>query len=357
MGRLRQLAEALGDPHSHESHVRNTRKLMSDLSLSQSKLKAEIARREQAENDLAATSAQLETMLYTSDKINPRTIDRLKKHGGGTATAIICMNDWHSEANIEPAVTNYVNEFNLTIAKRRIERTWGKSLYMLDFARKVSNIRDAVLWLGGDLINGYIHRELEESNFLGPGPACRWVAEQIIPGIELLLKEGDLKHITIPCSMGNHGRATEKKRLATAYRTSWEWGLYHNLAMYFRNEPRVTFKIEDGYLNCLEIQKHLVRFHHGDAIKFGGGVGGVHIPLRKKIAQWNKMGRAPILDVLGHFHQMIDEWYYLVSGCLCGFDAFALSIGAEHQAPTQAFAVIDKAYGKVFALPIYCEAA
>jgi CHASE3 domain sensor protein len=81
--KLLQKIQALGDPHSHESHVRNERSLLAKLSAAQVEVKVERARREQAEVELAQANSQLEAMLYTSDKINPRTIERLKKHGGG----------------------------------------------------------------------------------------------------------------------------------------------------------------------------------------------------------------------------------------------------------------------------------
>lgn len=354
---LLEAAHAAGDPNSHESHVKRTRGLESRLSAVMAESSALKLRLRQAEIELTQSEAMLANILYTSDKINPRTIEKLKKHGGGQATAIICANDWHVEKNIEADSVNSINEFNLDIAAARIKRMFHKSVYMLEFSRKISNIKDAVLWAGGDLINGYIHEECEEGNFLGPAEASQWAGDQLAGGIDYLLKYGDLKQIIVPCSLGNHGRSTKKKRIATDYRSSWEWGMYHSLARIYRGNPRVVFKIDKGYHNWLDIQGHGVRFHHGDNIKFGGGVGGVHIPLRKKIGQWDKMGRAPIFDVLGHFHQFIDEWRYVISGCICGFDSFALAIGAEYQPPTQAFITVDKTHGKVMALPMFVEAA
>ncbi|MFV1964331.1 MAG: hypothetical protein ACC628_02825 [Pirellulaceae bacterium] len=113
---------------------------------------------------------------------------------------------------------------------------------------------------------------------------------------------------------GNHGRTTKRRRISTGYKHSWEWLAYNNLAGYFKT-PKIRFKIEQGYHNWLDVQGHDVRFHHGDAIRYHGGIGGVTIPLRKKIAQWNKR-RHSHLDILGHFHQFIDAWDYVVCGCL-----------------------------------------
>ncbi len=115
----------------------------------------------------------------------------------------------------------------------------------------------------------------------------------------------------------------------------------------------MTFKVEQGYHNWLTVQGYDVRFHHGDAVRYAGGVGGVTIPLRKKIAQWNKRRKAH-LDVLGHFHQFIDGWDFVGCGCLVGYDAYALEIAADFQQPTQTFLVIDRDYGKVLACPVFC---
>jgi len=338
-----------------KAEVKTIRDLESRLALTQSKLKLEQQKRNQAEAELRNSERNLETLLGTKDRIKSRRLKRTSPHRRrGSATAVLCCNDWHVEGCVTRQSVDGANEFNLKIADKRIGRTWQKALYLLDFARTISNIRDLVIWLGGDLINGTIHEELEESNFLGPAEAVMYVQDRVATGIDLLLKEAKLDRITVVTSYGNHGRSTRKRRISTGYRHSWEWLAYNNLAGWYRHKSKVAFKIEQGYHNWLDIQKRAVRFHHGDAVRFAGGVGGVTVPLRKKIAQWNKR-RTADLDVLGHFHQFIDCWDCVVCGCLVGYDAYALEIGAEFQLPTQTFLVIDRAYGKVLTVPIFCE--
>jgi hypothetical protein len=43
----------------------------------------------------------------------------------------------------------------------------------------------------------------------------------------------------------------------------------------------------------------------------------------------------------------------VLCGGLVGYDAYAVSIGAEYQPPTQTFIVVDKNHGKVMSLPIF----
>lgn len=309
-------------------------------------------RRVQDEN--SSVSQRLELLTETSDKFQQSKLHKLSKtKSKSTATVILCANDWHAEECVEKDVVGGVNEFNLDIAAKRIARTWEKAIYLRDFASHISNISDLVLWLGGDLVNNHLHEEAAEKNFLGPSEAILWVQDRVAEGITQLMPH--FKNITVVTSYGNHGRTTKKRRLSTGYRHSWEWLAYQNLSRHFAKEPKVAWKIERGYMNWLDIQGRSIMFHHGDAVKYHGGIGGLHIPLRRKLAQWNKTKRAD-LSVCGHFHEYIDDYRYVVSGCLVGHNAYAIEIGAEFQEPSQCFAVIDREHGKVLAMPIFCEA-
>jgi hypothetical protein len=355
MPKPRSAVEAVkqqADVSSEAGQLRSLRVLEAKNQQLEGRLKLEQAKRKQAEADLAAVESKVDTLESSRNLFDVRELSKIKS-GRGSATAIVCLSDWHLEENVDPRVVNGLNEFDLDIAAKRIDRTWKKSLQMLEFARHLSNIKDMVVWLGGDMINGYIHEENLEGNFLGPAEATVCVQNHIATGLEFLAKEANAK-ITVVTSYGNHGRSTHKRRISTGYKSSWEMVAYHNLADRFKSDKRFEFKVECGYHNYLDIQGHLCRFHHGDSVKFGGGVGGVHIPLRKKISQWNKSKKASY-DFLGHFHQFIDDWSYVVNGSLVGYNAYAVEIGAEFQEATQSFVVIDRQHGKVLAVPIFCQ--
>ena len=87
--------------------------------------------------------------------------------------------------------------------------------------------------------------------------------------------------------------------------------MYSAIARSFQTE-RMTFVSEDGYLGFLPIYNTMLCYHHGHAIKFGGGIGGLFIPAYKAISQWNKMKWAD-LHVFGHFHQSKDGGSFPVS--------------------------------------------
>ena len=128
--------------------------------------------------------------------------------------------------------------------------------------------------------------------------------------------------------------------------------MYHNLANYFRGNKRVTFLIADGYLSYVKVYDFMIRFHHGHAMKYGGGIGGLFIPTFKAISQWQKMKHAD-LDCFGHFHQFKDGGNFICNGSIIGYNSFALQIKADYETPRQTFFLIDSKRGcKTVTTPI-----
>lgn len=335
--------------------IRQVRNLERRLAEADAKTKSEAKKREQAEQELKLAEKSLEAFERTSKSKAPRAFRGkpfTKGKGRGEATAVICLTDWHCEETVDKEAVNGLNEFNLDIARQRIERTMKKSLYLLEFARKISDIRELVVWLGGDFLTGYIHEEFEESNQLSPVEAVNWLQHELASGLTYIAQGAGVSKIRVPTSYGNHGRTTARTRVGTRHKNSYEWMLYKNLERQL-GKP-FEFTIKPGYHNIQDIQGHATRFHHGDALKYNGGVGGITIPVNKSIAQWNK-SKPCQYDYFGHYHQYIDCWSWTSVGCLVGYNEYALEIKADYQAPTQAFSVIDREYGKVMTTPIFCD--
>lgn len=265
------------------------------------------------------------------------------KDPSGPATAVICLNDWHGEETVEPDTVNGKNEYNLEIAERRIRNVGDRALRLLDARRKLSHIRDAVVWIGGDIITGHIHEELVEGNSLSPLRACKWAKGHIVGILDYLLEFGDFDSIAVTFSRGNHGRTTVKPRVATAAEHSYEYWMYDAIAEKYadRGESRVQFKLDRSYHSILDIQGKRVRFHHGDYIKYAGGVGGITIPVNKAIAEWNKSEVADY-DVFGHWHQFLRHRRWCACNCMIGYNAYAVKIKAEYSEPSQTMIVFDR---------------
>jgi len=279
-------------------------------------------------------------------KIQPK-----EGNGGGHATAMLVASDWHIEEPVEPEVVDYLNEYNLQIAERRAIEFFQTSLRMLNIFEKDITIDKVVLALLGDFITGTIHDDLMESVLLSPVDALLLAERLLVSGIQFLLD--NTKHdFVVACHTGNHGRMTRKQRIATEHGNSLERLMYHTIAEHFRFEDRVEVMIPSGYHSYLEIYDNFtVRLHHGHNIRYGGGVGGITIPVNKAIAQWNK-ARNVQLDIFGHFHQYFMGGNFICNGSMIGWNAFAIAIKGSYDRPKQAFLLIDEKRGLTITTPI-----
>ena len=274
-------------------------------------------------------------------------------NGGSEATAFVVASDWHCEETVRPEQISGLNTFNLKSADSRITKFFQNSTRLVQIAQRDSHIKEMVVCLLGDFISGSIHEELVEGNSLLPIDAIIFAEARIRAGIEFYLKNTNL-NLTIVCHAGNHSRITKKTHIATEQGNSLEFYMYNHLANLFANNKRVRFVIASGYHSYLDIYGFIVRLHHGHSVKYGGGVGGIYIPVNKAIAQWNK-GRRADLDVFGHFHQLRDGGNFVCNGSLIGYNSFALSIKADYEPPKQAFFLIDRKHGKTLQAPIWLE--
>ena len=275
-------------------------------------------------------------------------------HGDSIACAV--ASDWHVEESVEAEKVHGLNEFNLDIAKERSTRFFQNTLRLTDIFARESNI--TTLWLGllGDFFSGHIHEELQETNFLAPGPAAQFALGLLSSGIEFLLHESEY-NLEIDCVPGNHGRMTKKPRIQNATETSLETFMYHALAARFEGNPRVKFRVAASKMLYRRFfERFNMRLIHGDDVKFGGGVGGVTIPIRKKLAAWDKAVRAD-LTVMGHFHQLLDGGDFIVNGSLIGYNEFAQAIGASPEEARQAFFLVHARKGgqKSIVAPVWLD--
>lgn len=286
------------------------------------------------------------------------TYDIQPREGSGTseATPVVALGDWHSEEIVTSAQVSGLNVFNPEVCDARVTRLWQSSLRLVKLLNQDVKISTVVLALLGDFITNQIHgADNAENNAKLPVRALIDVEAKIRAGIEFYLNHSKYE-LVIPCKVGNHSRMTQKVRHASEAGHSLETLMYVHLAQLFEKEKRVKFVIEDGYHTYVNVYGQALRFHHGHDIQYAGGIGGLFIPAYKKIAQWNK-ARLATLDVFGHFHQTKDGRNFLCNGSLIGYNAYAVSIGADYEPPMQTLFLMDKKRGRTCTWPIMLEAS
>jgi hypothetical protein len=265
---------------------------------------------------------------------------------------VLCLSDLHIGELVDPATVNGRNKYNPDIAVVSLERFFQNSLRLLEAQRVTVDISQALLWLGGDLITGYLHEEQVESNPLSPTEEMLLAQPKLVAGIDFLLERGGIEKLTVVCNYGNHGRTTKKPRISTGAKNSFEWLMYHNLRRHYAKEERVDFVVASGSHVYVDVLGSMCRFTHGDSVRYSGGVGGLSIPLRKAIDSWDSFRKARY-TFLGHWHQRVDYGFAVVNGSVIGYNAYALHIKARYEEPQQAFVLIDKDHGKTISAPVF----
>ncbi len=270
--------------------------------------------------------------------------------------ACALASDWHVEELVESAAVHGLNEYNPDIARERGRRFFQNLLKLTDIVARDSKV--TTIWLGllGDFFSGHIHEELMASTAMAPGDAAQLAKEIICSGIDFLLRESSYV-IEGDCIPGNHGRMTKKVWTSDPTGTSLETFMYRAITDRYHSEPRVRLQVaEHAMVYRPFFESFMMRLIHGYEISYGGGVGGITIPIRKALAQWNIAKRASV-TCLGHFHQRLDGGDHMVNGSLIGYSEYAQVIKASFERPVQSFFTVHARHGgeKGLVAPIWLD--
>lgn len=280
-----------------------------------------------------------------------------KRRTKGAATMVVLLSDWHVEERVDPATCNSLNNFDLDVCDRRIAELTERFATLLEHERRLVHIDRVLVWLGGDFISGHIHPDTAEMAQLAPLAATRWAGERIRGFLDTVADNA--REVIVATSNGNHGRSNageRKPRIGTEADHSFEHNLYLTLAEAERRK-NVRWQVSESYLNYINLDGFRIRAHHGHGYSFSGGIGGIHVPVSKKNAQWQSIERAD-LTVFGHWHQW--SWLragrYVSNGSLIGHSAYAVRGGFAYEPPCQSAIVVDHGRNEVTkAMPIYCD--
>lgn len=276
-----------------------------------------------------------------------------RKRSKHDATAVLMLSDVHAEERVLPETVNGENDYSLEVCQLRLAELEERFLDCLQHERNQADIDRVLIWLGGDFITGHIHPDCMEVAQLSPMNATRWISERLRGLIDNIAKHAG--SVIVCTNAGNHGRSTEKNRIATELDHSWEQMMYHTLAREERN-ANVTWQIAEGHLGYVDLDGFLVRTTHGHSIRFAGGVYGLALPASKAIARWDA-GRKAHLTIFGHYHSW--GWLrgarYVANGSVIGHSPYAERV-ASPERPCQGMAIIDHGRNEVTrAYPLFCD--
>ena len=308
--------------------------------------------RDRALSKVQALESQLQAALEIGEIRSVPSILNDGSHGfDSISVPVLLCSDWHCGAVVNAASINGLNEYNVDIFHDRVAALFRNALKVIRMVRSSVSIREMVLWLGGDLIDNWLHPEQAQTQELSPIQQTIECERAIVAGIDYLLEHGELERIIVPCNFGNHGRTTPKMQADNAHATSYEWLMYQSLRRHYRERPEVEWMISDGNILYYDVLGHRLRFHHGDAIKYGGGIGGLTIPLQKWVHRQDTGIKADH-SFFGHFHQLTLGNGWSVNGSLIGATAYGLKLGFSPERPQQLMRFIDSKRGFTVSAPV-----
>ena len=302
------------------------------------------------QSEVMSTLADTAPEMYESYAPPEETVS------GGDAAVLLVLTDWHYEEKVDPSTINDLNKYDPSIARERLKVVVERFLGLLESTRLISNVNHLVIPVLGDLITGHLHDDQKESNHMFPTEALLEVRDCLHSTIDTLVKETGIRDIDIYTCWGNHGRNTVKPRASTSHQTSYEWLLYKWMAKDYA-KTSVRWHVKNSYFNMANVCGKKIRLHHGDAIKYQGGVGGITIPVLKAIRNWDD-GLKADLDIFGHWHQFMWHPKFVACNCLIGYSAYAQKIvKAPYSLPSQTYVVIDRNRpgGAVDVREIFCD--
>jgi hypothetical protein len=315
------------------------------------KYKAALAEIQRLEKEAAV----LDAIRHVPRPILPQGPRKATK--GARATALLLLSDWHVEEPVIAREVNGLNSYDLSIAESSVKTVFERFLVLLENARGMATIENLLVWCGGDLLSGDIHEELAENALLSPCEAVLFVEELLEWGLRYLAKFSGAKSIGIVTSVGNHGRTKKKMPYSGAHRHSYEWLSYKHTAMRLRDDKIFGWNIGEAYHTWQEVEGgHLLRFHHGDAIKYKQGVGGLAVPVNQAQNGWNVgLKRPPLFDCFGHLHQWTPNNRWNCNGSVIGYNAYAMKNKLPFEEPCQSMVVVDSKRGVTRCEKVFCR--
>lgn len=314
-------------------------------------LKSQLA---QAMLALEAKEQECDTLLGLSDRENVEGWEKPPSINKGRAVALMVLSDIHCGEVVRPEQVLNLNRYDLRTCEKRVMQVAYRAGEQLKKERVLADIREGMVFLGGDLIGGKIHSDLAETAECGIATAVMLAEELCERAVRTFFNAGKFDKLTVVCLSGNHDRSTTKVQHASFVENSYATTIYRHLRFRFQDRPQIQFVIGEGEYQDVRVYDWNIRLTHGHRVRFAGGVGGLHIPWTKHVTRLNKALKADF-TVGGHMHIFTPSYSekYLVNGSVLGTTAYSLPLG--HERPQQAFVVIDRKRCITQMTPLFCE--
>jgi hypothetical protein len=288
----------------------------------------------------------------------PEWLDPKSLQTGILGVPTLCLSDWHFGEVVDPSQIFGVNEYNLSIAKKRAMEVINKTIELSFEHIANPHYPGIIVPIIGDMCAGNIHDELK---ITGEKEVLQVIMELVSTLSECLKKLADsFGKVFVPCVAGNHGRLSKKPRAKNMAYDNLDWLLYQFLAKYLESDKRIKFLIADGEDLQYKVYGYTYRISHGSQFTGGDGIIGSIGPIIrgdiKKRASARSMDAEYDTLLIGHFHQSLTiAQRCICNGSLVGYSEYASKFNFPYDPPTQNFFITNPVHGITFNLPIRIE--
>jgi predicted phosphodiesterase len=277
----------------------------------------------------------------------------------GPGTPMMMWSDWHYGEVVNKQEVGGLNEFNSEIADKRVQELVERCVGLIKH-HMPNGVPGVVICLGGDMITGEIHQELQDTNDEYVQQTLRRLKSVLLAALTRMADE--FGNVYVLGVVGNHGRMTMKPRMKGVVYTSYEWNLYTDLEDRLRDDKRFRFTIPTETDVLFAVHGHRFLLTHGDrmGVKGGDGIIGALGPIKrgefKVRASEGQIGRDFDTIIMGHWHQYIATRGLIVNNCLKGYDEFArLALRAPATPASQALWFVHHKWGINAQMEVYVQ--
>ncbi len=276
----------------------------------------------------------------------------------------LMLSDWHWGETVDPAQINYMNEYNLDVARSRASRVFSTALELLFHHQAGQSYDGMTVILAGDMFSGNIHEELRQTNG-APILECVMDLAQVLASNIVTIAQ-NFEWVYVPGVVGNHGRLDRKPTAKNAVKDNFDWMLYHLVASLVQGKLGERNNVDFDISKSLDLRFDLYNTRylltHGDQIQGGSGIGGfwpsmMKTAMKKQQREVAAGGEGFDYMVCGHFHKYGSVSNVIVNGSLKGYDEWVYKMNFEHEPAIQALWTTHPDYGIIDNRPVFADVA
>ena len=302
----------------------------------------------------ARITDMLYSVLVAADPIEVPEIVVSEHNSTSEHTLVALLSDLHIGEVVKPEQVGGLDEYNLEVFDRRINKWADNLLYLTELKRTRLDVPRLEIFGLGDFVSGEIHDELVRTNEVH-------IIEQVYYAVkhisEVLLRLAPhYEHITFTGVVGNHGRNARKPYAKDKQTLSFDFLIYQMLGMVLKNQKTIEFIIPESFFHYREVLDYRFILMHGDGIRSSLGVP-VYGLNRMRSQLRDIIGREHQFDhiVLGHYHHFIQTDFFTINPSMKGTDEYAVSGFFGANRPTQVLLTLHEEHGIVSTEHIFVD--